>query len=85
MHYIKQTKKEIKEYLLFEIKSLYDKKLICVFYNLYYNKSGNVCSEINFSFLDGLISVLLSLPYSKGKNNTIQEKYITNKLVKVLY
>lgn len=68
--------KEIKEYLLSEIKSLYDKKLICGFYDLYYNKSGNICSEINFSFLDGSISVLLSLLYSKGKNNTIWENML---------
>lgn len=69
-------KKEIKNYLLEQIESSFDQKCNSCFYDLYYNEFGNICYEENFSFLDGSVSVLLSLLYANGQIPEVWEKML---------
>ena len=70
------SSKELNGFLLEQIESFYDHECLSIFYDQYYNLSGEICSDASYSFLDGSISVLLSLLFVEGYNTVIWEEML---------
>ena len=70
------SNEESNGFLLDQIESFYDPECLSIFYDQYYNLSGEICSDASYSFLDGSISILLSLLFVEGYNTDIWEEML---------